>query len=331
MAWRSRAPTAGSPASALFWRVFLLNALVLTLAAALLIISPATVSAPVSVREVGVLTVGLVVMLVVNAVLVRVGLRPLEGLTAVMQRVDLLRPGQRAAVSGTGDVAHLITTFNAMLDRLEAERSASAARALAAQEGERRRIAQELHDEIGQTLTAVLLDLKRAIDHAPEGLRDELRAVQEVTRAGLDEVRRVARRLRPGVLDDLGLTSALRALVAEFGRTTGVAAAADVADGLPALDGPTELVVYRIAQEGLTNVARHAGATRAEVAVTAEDGAVVLRVRDDGVGIGAAGEGAGIRGMRERAVLIGAALDIDSTEGEGTEIRLTVPGPGVAA
>jgi two-component system sensor histidine kinase UhpB len=107
-----------------------------------------------------------------------------------------------------------------MLDRLEAERGASSARALAAQEGERQRIAQELHDEIGQSLTAVLLSLKRPVDTAPAELLDELRTVQDITRASLDEVRQVARRLRPGVLDDLGLVSAMSALAADFSKAS---------------------------------------------------------------------------------------------------------------
>ena len=134
-------------------------------------LSPATVSTPVSVTEAGVLAVGAAVMLGVNAALLRSTLRPLNGLTALMERVDLLRPGQRLSVSGDRDVAILIQTFNEMLDRLEQERGASTAHALAAQEGERQRIARELHDEIGQSLTAVLLGLKRTIDRAPTNWR----------------------------------------------------------------------------------------------------------------------------------------------------------------
>jgi two-component system sensor histidine kinase UhpB len=318
-----------SPVSALFWRVFLLNGLVFVLGATALVISPATVSAPVAVREIVVLAVGLVVILGVNAALVRASLRPLDGMTSLMERVDLLRPGERATVTGNGDVAHLVRTFNDMLDRLEAERGASAGRALAAQEGERRRIAQELHDEIGQSLTAVLLSLRRSIDHAPPQLRDELRAVQELVRASLDEVRQVARRLRPEVLDDLGLTSALRALAAEFTAAGGIPVRLRLDECLPPLDKATELVIYRIAQEGMTNIARHAGAADVELALGRERGRVVLRVADDGRGLAGAAEGAGIRGMRERALLIGADLSVGPRPTTGTEIRLDVaPSPG---
>ena len=192
----------------LFWRIFTLNAAVLVAAAALLLLGPVTVSTPVLLTEAVVLTLGLAAMLVANAVLLRIGLGPLARLTRTMGTIDLLRPGHRLPVTGRAGIADLIRTFNAMLDRLERERATSAARALSAQEAERHRIAQELHDEIGQTLTAVLLELKRVSGHAPPQVREELRQVQETTRNSLDEIRRIARRLRPGVLAELGLASA---------------------------------------------------------------------------------------------------------------------------
>ena len=284
------APTR-SPATALFWRLLLLNALVLVIAAAVLALSPLTVSAPVLITEVSVLAVGLVLMLVATAVLLRASLRPLDGLAELMQRVDLLRPGERLAVRGNGDVAHLVHTFNDMLDRLESERGTSTARALAAQEGERQRIAQELHDEIGQSLTVVLLGLKRVLDRAPDELRDEVSTAAELTRGSLDEVRRVARRLRPGVLEDLGLVSALSALATDFAQASEVPVTRTLDQRLPELSRDAELVLYRIAQEGLTNVARHANATRVELALTAA-GRGLLRIADDGRGLDGAAEGA---------------------------------------
>ncbi len=320
--------TFSTPTAALFWRQFLATGLVFVVATAVLVLSPATVSTPIVWRELAVLGIGLTLLLAVNAFLLRATLKPLDGLTALMQRVDLLRPGARAEANGTGDVANLIRTFNGMLDRLEAERGASAAQALAAQEGERRRIARELHDEIGQSLTAVLLELKRTMDRAPAELRDDLRGVQEMVRASLDEVRQVARRLRPGVLDDLGLSSAISALTNEFSRSTGVDATRRLADRLPSLGRDAELVIYRVAQESLTNVARHADASAVELSLTPEGDAVVLRVADDGRGMEGVREGAGIRGMRERALLVGADLSIAARAGGGTEVRLVVPVPG---
>ncbi|SEC11228.1 HAMP domain-containing sensor histidine kinase [Streptomyces melanosporofaciens] len=307
----------------LFWRIFLLNAVVLIMATALLL-GPVTVSTPVLLTEAAVLTGGLGVMLIANGLLLRIGLVPLQRLTRAMTTIDLLRPAERPAVGGRGEVAELITTFNAMLDRLEAERATSAARALSAQESERHRIAQELHDEVGQSLTAVLLELNQAAGHAPPSLREDLHQVRETTRTSLDEIRRIARRLRPGVLEELGLTSALKALTNEFTGATLVVHHRISAD-LPPLEAETELVLYRVAQEGLTNVARHAAARRAELALTRSPAGVELRVRDDGRGLGDAAEGAGIRGMRERALLIGAELDLGSAPGGGTDVRLTVP------
>ncbi|MFG3437487.1 histidine kinase [Nonomuraea sp. NPDC047897] len=313
-----------SPASALFWRLVVINGLVFTAGLTTLALSPATVSSPVLLTELPILAVGLAVMLTANALLLRTSLAPLGALTTLMERVDLLRSGDRIAHSGNGDLGRLIATFNAMLDRLEAERSTSTAHALAAQEAERQRIARELHDEIGQSLTVVLLSLKRAVDRAPGELRDELCAVQETVRASLDEVRQVARRLRPGVLEDLGLISAMNSLAGDFSTVSGVTVTRLLDPRLPPVSSDTELVIYRIAQECLTNVARHARASRVELSLRAEPGAVVLCITDDGTG-GPIREGAGIRGMRERAMLIGADLGIDSAPAEGTRVCLTVP------
>ncbi|MFF8018414.1 histidine kinase [Streptomyces sp. NPDC007929] len=315
----------------LFWRIFSLNAACLVVATALLL-GPVTVSTPVLVGEAFVLLGGLILLIAGNALVLRFGLVPLQRLDRAMATVDLLRPGTRPAVAGPAETAGLITTYNTMLDRLEAERAAGAARALSAQEGERHRIARELHDEVGQTLTAVLLQLKRVADLVPEDLREEVGQAQEATRAGLDEIRRIARRLRPGVLEELGLASALRSLAGEF-TTHGLTVRHQVTGELPALTPEAELVVYRVAQESLTNTARHAAADRAELRLQPVPGGVPdgvpdvveLLVRDNGTGLGDAPEGAGLTGMRERALLIGAVLTLDTAPGGGTDVRLRVP------
>ncbi|MFF7892162.1 HAMP domain-containing sensor histidine kinase [Streptomyces sp. NPDC007907] len=309
----------------LFWRIFALNAVVLGTATALLLWAPVTVSVPVLLTEAVILVGGLAVMLVANAALLRLGLAPLDRLTKLMTTVDLLRPGQRLPASGGGGVAELIRTFNAMLERLEQERVASSARALLAQEGERRRIAQELHDEVGQSMTAILLGLKRSADDAPEPLRKELQELQEITRESLDEVRRLVRRLRPGVLDDLGLVSALTSLSEDFATHTRLLVTRRFDTDLPPLEPETELVLYRVAQESLTNVARHADAGRVTVALRGTGDRVVLTVTDDGSGIEAPSEGAGIRGMRERALLVGGSLEITPAPRAGTRVELTAP------
>ena len=308
----------------LFWRIFSLNATGLIAAAALLL-GPVTVSTPVLPAEAVVVVAGLTALLAGNAIVLRLGLAPLRRLGRAMATADLLRPGARAVVAGPAEAAELITTYNTMLDRLESERAAGAARALSAQERERQRLARELHDEVGQTLTAVLLQLKRVADRTPAELRAEVGQAQEATRAGLDEIRRIARRLRPGVLEELGLVSALRSLAAEF-TTHGLTVRHHITGDLPPLTRESELVIYRVAQEGLTNTARHAGADRAEVRLGPVADGVELLVRDNGKGLGTAPEGAGIRGMRERALLIAADLSLGPGPEDGTDVRLRVPG-----
>jgi two-component system sensor histidine kinase UhpB len=326
-----RSLPAKGPPLPLFWHVFLINGAVFALGTAVLAFSPATVSSPVVTTELTVLAVGLAVILVANGLLLHRSLSPLDRLARLMGRVDLLRPGERLAERGNGVVADLVDAFDAMLDRLEAERGASAERALAAQEGERHRIAQELHDEVGQSLTVVLLGLSRVAAEAPSELREELALIQEAARSSLDDVREVARRLRPGVLDDLGLESSLHALADEFSRMTGTPVRRSFDPDLPPLGDDVDLVVYRIAQEGLTNVARHAHARHVGLALGVEDGGVTLELSDDGVGIADHGEGAGIRGMRERAMLVGAQLDVvPGRGGPGTVLRLVVPRAGRA-
>ncbi|MFD9704527.1 HAMP domain-containing sensor histidine kinase [Lentzea sp. NPDC059081] len=308
----------------LFGRIFLLNALVLVAAAAVLVFGPATVSTPALLREVLVLAAGLAVMLIANALLIRVGLAPLGRLTRAMTTIDLLKPGPRLQARGHGEIAELITTFNSMIDRLEAERGYSSAIALSAQESERRRVAQELHDEVGQSLTAVLLGLKRVADQSPPEVCEELVQVQETTRSTLDEIRRIARRLRPGVLEELGLVSALKSLTTEITTQTDLTVKRSFDKNLPKLDAETELVVYRVAQEGLTNTVRHADAGKVELSLKSRTSHVELRLQDDGRGIGASQEGAGIRGMRERALLVGAELAVGPAQPRGTEVRLVV-------
>jgi two-component system sensor histidine kinase UhpB len=305
-------------AVSLLWRVFGINAAVLTAAMLALVLTPLTVSFPVALTELVVLIAGLVALLVANLVLLRRVFAPLERLSRFMREVDPLRPGSRApAVDADPEVARLTDAFNDMVDRLESERRDSALRALAAQEGERRRIARELHDEVGQALTAAMLRLDSSgAEEAKEGLRE-----------ALEEVREIARRLRPEALDDLGLRNALRALVAATARDARLDVKPEIEPGLPALTPEQELVVYRVAQEALTNALRHADATALRFSLGAEGDDVVLVVADDGRGFEprrVAGT-SGIRGMRERALLVRGRLEVDSAPGMGTSVTLRTP------
>jgi two-component system sensor histidine kinase UhpB len=317
----------------LFRRGAALNAAVVVGACVvtILVLSPGKIHS-FAASEAVVLLASLALVVVINLVLLRRALRPLEALTALARRVDLTRPGQRVPVGRYhSEVSELATTFNEMLARLENERRDATRRVLAAQEAERLRIAQELHDEVGQTLTAVLLQLGRSARHADPKLGSELLETQETARASLEDVRRISRELRPEALDDLGLTSALVALTERFAQGGGLTVSRDVERELPPLSEEAELVIYRVAQEALTNVARHADTDHAELSLTATDGRLTLRVVDDGKGFDPVhAEGGGLRGMRERAVLVGASLAVARRPRGGTEVRLTVPVNGAA-
>jgi two-component system, NarL family, sensor histidine kinase UhpB len=309
----------------LLWRVFLPNAAVLIAAGVALAISPATVSSPIAPREVIVVGLGLVAMLAVNLALIRRAVAPLERLARAMREIDPLSPGSRVDVSSdSAEVAELTAVFNTMIRRLEDERRDSAQRMLAAQEGERRRVARELHDEITQSVTALMLQIREVADDAPTDVKRRLREMQEEMRALSGEVQQIVRRLRPEALDDLGLTSALTVLSSGFAERTGIDVVRRLQRDLPPLGSDTELVVYRVTQEALTNVARHSGAGSVEVALRAEEGLLVLSVADDGRGLDGAA-GAGITGMRERALLIGGRMRIVSPPPGGTTVRLEVP------
>jgi two-component system sensor histidine kinase UhpB len=323
----ARRPSRDHEVVSLFWRVFAINAAVLVAAVITLAVSPATVSSRINAGEVTVLALGVAGVLAINLLALRRVFGPLEKLTALMRRIDPLTPGRRIELERQGaEVTELTEAFNDMLDRLEHERRDSARRTLEAQEAERRRIARELHDEIGQTLTGVVLHLETLEARAPEELRAELRSLEASARAGIEEVRELARRLRPEALD-FGLRSALVSLGSDMAEHSGLRVAPRLEGELPTLSAEDELVVYRVAQESLVNVVRHARATRAELRLEAENGEVVLRVRDDGKGIDAAGlrSGNGMRGMRERALLVGGDLKVVHVLPHGTEVQLRLP------
>ena len=312
----------------LFWRVFATNALIFAIAVGALALSPATVSFPVAMTEALVLALGMCAMLALNLVLLRRAFAPLQRLKRFMRGVDPLAPGERAPVEDADpEVAELTAAFNEMIERLESERRDSARRALAAQEGERARIARDLHDEVGQALTGVMLELKQIGDLPPERMQGAVARAREEVRDSLEELREIGRRLRPEALDHLGLRSALTALTAELGRHSGIRLERRIPAELPPLSSEEDVVLYRIAQEALTNVLRHADATTAVLDLRLDGGALKMTVVDDGRGFESRNgtSTAGIRGMRERAVMVGGRLEIESARGGGTTVRLTLP------
>jgi two-component system sensor histidine kinase UhpB len=311
----------------LFWRVFAVNGGVLATVAVLLIVTPVQISAPIKLEQALIIVVGLAITLAANAVLLRQTVAPLGRLARRMETVDLLRRGQRIDVHRGDEVGRVVQAFNRMLDRLESERQQSGRRVLAAQEAERIGIARDLHDEVGQLLTGVLLHLNSIADAAPSQ-RDEIDAAKRTVRLALDEVRRISSELRPEMLEHLGLASALTELSTTFARVSGLHVKRRFDTALPKLFPDAELAVYRIAQESLTNVARHAAATEVTISLERGSDSVILSVSDNGRGFdGPPQEHGGLRSMRERALLIDAALAVKPGRRGGVDVRLEVPVP----
>jgi signal transduction histidine kinase len=200
-------------------------------------------------------------------------------------------------------------------------------RVVQAQELERKRLARELHDETGQALTSILLGLKPLDDLADDDARSTVSAVRELVVSTLQDVRRLAVELRPSALDDLGLVPAIRRLAQTFGEG-GMQVDVEAHIGDERLPEPVETTLYRIVQEAVTNVAKHAGAERLSITLMRKDGAVVAIVEDDGKGFdpdSARSDGLGLVGMRERLALVGGTLRIEAAAGAGTTIAAEVP------
>jgi two-component system, NarL family, sensor histidine kinase UhpB len=274
----------------------------------------------------------LVVALAVLLVRERRRLRPLEDLVEAMEKVDLssprpLLPSSIDGVGETEEVARIELAFLRMMRRLEAERRRAGSAALRAQEEERARVARDLHDEVNQSLTGLLLRLEAAREAAPPELEGELAETKALANQAMTELLSLARQLRPTALDDLGLVAAIGGQIEQLGRGD-VDARLEVTGDFSDLGDDAQLVVYRVAQEALSNAARHSGAGRVEVRLRrTEPGDVVLEVADDGRGFAfeQSEQGLGLAGMRERALLVGGEVTIESRPDHGTNVRLTVP------
>jgi signal transduction histidine kinase len=285
---------------------------------------------------VSILGVALGMSLVVNLMLVYVALRPLSDLEAVAARVSGGDLEARVAPSilADRDMARVGTTLNALLDNLTEDRARArrlAAQVITAQDEERARVARELHDSTAQILTAVMLQLGAAARESDSPLlSDRIATLRELTAEALEEVRSLSHMMHPRVLDDLGLAAALEWL----GRQTCEQSALDVrvhadAEGA-SIPAPLASVLYRVAQEALRNVVRHADAHTATLQLRQEPSAALLEVTDDGCGfdVERAEErrpGMGLFSMRERVALVNGRLVVTSERGGGTRVLATVP------
>jgi two-component system sensor histidine kinase UhpB len=282
-------------------------------------------------RNLGVLGLAMVATLLGNWLVLRRRFKPLDELITAMEEIDLssTRTPPPYWHADSSEVHRLQNAFERMIARLEAQRREAGRAAIQAQEQERRRIAQDLHDEVNQALTAVSLRLQASIERSPPDMRRELTETKRLASQAMDELLALARHLRPAVLDDHGLLPALNSQVRDFAEQTGIDASFTTRGPMPQLSPEQQLVIYRVTQEGLSNVAQHARAGKVEVELSFV-GRTVLRISDNGQGFSTAngakrnGGGLGLPGMRERALLIGGRLSLWSAEGGGTRVELTI-------
>ena len=277
-----------------------------------------------------ILGLAVAVTLLFNVLMLQRRFRPLERVVEQMERADLSRPVANLDGDGSGapeEVKRLQAAFRRMLERLEVERRRASSIALHAQEEERARVARDLHDEVNQSLTGLLLRLEAARTRAPVDLARERAETKALANKAMQELLTVARALRPTALDDLGLNAALSALVDDLGRESGIDTALRGSGEFWDVPMDVQLVTYRVAQEALSNATQHAEAGRIRVLLGRDAEGIDLTVTDDGRGFSfdQATRGLGIGGMRERALLVGGDLDVESRPEIGTRVRLRVP------
>jgi two-component system sensor histidine kinase UhpB len=311
----------------LFTQVLVVNAVLLGAVA----IVAGAIAGLNTLEVIGIAALAVVAGAAANAILLRRRFAPLENLIDEMERVDLARPGSLLprSIDGVGEteeVERIELAFLRMMRRLEAERRRAGSAALHAQEEERARVARDLHDEVNQSLTGLLLRLEAAREAAPPQLEAELAETKALANQAMRELLSLARQLRPTALDDLGLAAAIAGLVERLGEGE-IEGAVEVEGDFADLSDDAQLVVYRVAQEALSNAARHAGAAHVAVTLRRDARGVELTVADDGRGFAfdEADRGLGIGGMRERALLVEGELTIESRPEAGTTVRLTIP------
>jgi two-component system, NarL family, sensor histidine kinase UhpB len=287
--------------------------------------------------EFALLAMTVILVLLLNILMLQRRFSPLDEL---IRDIEAINPSDPAAFKApeepVEEVGRLAHAFAKLLERIEAERRRAGRLQLRAQEEERKRVARDLHDEVNQALTAILLRLEALTQIAPPRLREELSETKTLANQAMGELLQLARQLRPTALDDHGLIVALATQVEDFGRRTGVRAAFRRHGPVPPLTDEEQLVIYRVTQESLSNIAQHAEATSVNVELSFI-GKTLLKVVDNGRGFylnggpprGEYGPSArlGLSGMRERALLAGGSLRIDSMPGEGTSIELTMGVP----
>jgi two-component system sensor histidine kinase UhpB len=274
------------------------------------------------------LAMTVILALLLNILMLQRRFSPLEQLIEQIEAIDPADPTDfDAPEEPAEEIERLAVAFKGLLERIEAERRRAGRLQLRAQEEERKRVARDLHDEVNQALTGILLRLEALMQSAPPELREELLETKKLANQAMEELLQLARQLRPTALDDHGFLPAMREMLRRWGAQHGIETDLEVKGELDDLGGDQQLVVYRVTQEALNNIARHSQAHKVSVALDRSDGTVSLAVTDDGRGFAPEGEssGLGLGGMAERARLVNGDFSIQSRPGSGTVLRLKVP------
>jgi two-component system, NarL family, sensor histidine kinase UhpB len=269
-----------------------------------------------------------ILALLLNILMLQRRFSPLEELIRQIEEIDPADPGAfEAPEQPVEEVERLAHAFGTLLERIEAERRRAGRLQIRAQEEERKRVARDLHDEVNQALTAILLRLEALTQIAPPRLRDELAETKSLANQAMEELLQLARQLRQTALDDHGFLPAIEEQLRRFKAQYGIDARLTTSGALDDLGSDQQLVMYRVTQEALNNIARHASASRVDVDISRQNGSIALAVSDDGEGFDYATEqrGLGLDGMAERARLVNGEFEVKSRPGRGTKLRLTVP------
>lgn len=280
---------------------------------------------------------GLALSILTNYLLVKIAFRPLDDVSDTMKAIRAGHRGIRVPeVTDDPQIEELSKSLNSMLNTMDMQRKKAAASVIEAQEEERKRIARELHDETSQSLTGLVIGIRMVQEIVPDYMPDvqeRLENINDLAHATLNEVHTMAVRLRPSVLDDLGLAAALRSYAKEYTENTGIPVEMQLLGMSHRLTPELETVLYRVIQEALTNVARHSNATSCRVTLRRKEQVVQGVIEDNGQGFDSQtvmlsdekGHGLGLHGMKERIELVGGSLEFDARPAKGTTIFIEVP------
>ncbi|MEK6537404.1 MAG: sensor histidine kinase [Actinomycetota bacterium] len=280
---------------------------------------------------------GLALSILTNYLLVKIAFRPLEDVSDTMKAIRAGYRGIRVPeVTDDPQIEELSKSLNSMLNTMDMQRKKAAASVIKAQEEERKRIARELHDETSQSLTGLVIGIRMVQEIVPDYMPDvqeRLENINDLAHATLNEVHTMAVRLRPSVLDDLGLAPALRSYAREYSENTGIPVEMQLLGMSHRLTPELETVLYRVIQEALTNVARHSNATSCRVTLRRKEQVVQGVIEDNGQGFDSQkvmlsdekGRGLGLHGMKERIELVGGSLEFAARPVKGTTIFIEAP------